>query len=79
MKATIIYLEKLIKAGEWPNWNPPMPMPNSHGCMHSWPADIDSIWQILVSLGVQVRKNTYGKLPYPYKPQGILSVEEINK
>ncbi len=27
---------------------------------------------------LQVRPNTDGKLPYPYKPQGLLSVELID-
>jgi len=33
---------------------------------------------ILEELGVIIRPNTLGKLPYPYKPQGLLSVEEID-
>ena len=31
-----------------------------------------------VSAVAQVRPNTDGKLPYPYKPQGLLSVELID-
>ncbi|KYR00421.1 hypothetical protein DLAC_03176 [Tieghemostelium lacteum] len=67
----------LLHTGEWPNWNPSMPMPNSHGCIHSHPDDIYQISQILPTLGVQMRQNTYGQLPYPYQPQGILSIELI--
>jgi len=36
-----------------------------------------TIDKILKELGVKVRRNTFGKLPYPYQPQGLLSVEEI--
>jgi len=68
----------LMHTGEWPNWNTSMPMPNSDGCIHAWPEDIKQVWQILVSLGVEVRPNTFGKLPYPYKPQGILSVQQMD-
>jgi hypothetical protein len=31
--------------------------------------DIKKVWKLLVGLGVQVRNNTEGALPYPYKPQ----------
>ena len=68
----------LMHTGEWPGWRPPMDMPNSEGCVHAWPHSIDTIWQLLVKLGVQVRPNTDGKLPYPYQPQGILSVELVD-
>lgn len=52
--------------------------PPPAGCIHSWPENIESIWHILVSLGVQVRNNTNGQLPYPYKSQGLLSVELVD-
>jgi len=68
----------LMHTGHWADWSPPMPMPNSHGCIHAYPQDIKEVWQILVSLGVQVHNNTYGKLPYPYPTQGILSIEQID-
>jgi len=68
----------LLHTGEWSNWNDTMPMPNSHGCIHSHPSDIKHIWELLLSIGVQVRNNTFGKLPYPYPPQGLLSVEQID-
>ena len=54
---------------EWPGWNSSMPMPNSNGCIHAAPNDIEYVWKVLVAIGVQVRNNTDGKLPYPYKPQ----------
>jgi hypothetical protein len=66
----------LLHTGEWQGWNPSKPMPNSHGCIHSHPDEIKQIWHILVSMGVQVRNNTDGKLPYPYKPQGLISIEQ---
>jgi len=69
----------LLHTGEWANWQTWMPMPNSHGCIHAHPEDIKTIWQILVhTLNVTVHPNTGGKLPYPYTPQGILSVETID-
>jgi len=68
----------LMHTGEWSNWNPSMPMPNSHGCVHGHPQDIKQVWKMLVSIGVEVRNNTNGKLPYPYKPQGILSIEQVD-
>jgi len=68
----------LLHTGEWANWNPSMPMPNSHGCIHAHPTDIKDIWDLLVSMGVEVRNNTFGKLPYPYPTQGILSIEQID-
>lgn len=69
----------LMHTGEWAGWNPSMPMPNSHGCVHCHPDDIREVWQILTTrLGVQVRNNTNGKLPYPYRPQGLVSVERAD-
>jgi len=68
----------LLHTGEWANWTVPMPMPNSEGCVHAWPQDVQGIWYQLVALGVQVRPNTFGKLPYPYKPQGVVSVEQLD-
>ena len=65
----------LLHTGEWPDWAPPSPMPNSLGCIHAWPDSIERVWKTLVSLGVEVRPNNNGALPYPYRPQGLLSVE----
>ena len=67
----------LMHTGQWQGWDPSQPMPNSHGCIHGHPDDIKAVWQLLVELGVVVRNNTDGALPYPYKPQGLLSVELI--
>jgi len=68
----------LLHTGEWDNWQPPQPMPNSDGCIHTWPQFCESVWNHLVALGVTVNENTGGKLPYPYTPQGIISIEEVN-
>ncbi|EGG14211.1 hypothetical protein DFA_11980 [Cavenderia fasciculata] len=69
----------LMHTGQWTGWNPSMPMPNSHGCVHGHPEDIDTVWNILTSnLNVYVRNNTFGALPYLYQPQGVLSIELID-
>jgi hypothetical protein len=69
----------LMHTGQWKGWDTSKPMPDSYGCLHAHPADIEKIWHILVDkLGVQLRQNTNGKLPYPYKPQGLLSVEQLD-
>jgi len=69
----------LMHTGEWPNWNPNMEMPNSHGCIHAHPDAIQQVWKILVNdLGVVLHNNTFGKLPYPYTPQGLLSVVQLD-
>jgi hypothetical protein len=69
----------LLHTGEWENWNSSLPMPNSHGCIHAHPEDIKKISDILINeLGVEARENTFGKLPYPYTPQGLLSVWSID-
>ncbi|EFA75486.1 eukaryotic translation initiation factor 2 alpha kinase [Heterostelium album PN500] len=63
----------LLHTGEWAGWNPSLPMPPSHGCIHSYPQYIDEIQTILTSkLGVYIRNNTYGELPYLHQPQVYL-------
>ena len=52
-------------------------MPNSAGCVHAYPESVEHLWRILVGLGVQVRPNTNGQLPYPYRPQGLAAVYEV--
>jgi Putative peptidoglycan binding domain len=65
-----------IYPGTGKNWTPGDLMPNSLGCLHAYPENIYFVWQTLVNdLNVQVRPNTNGALPYPYKPQGLISVE----
>ena len=64
----------LLHTGEWDNWTPSQPMPNSHGCIHAHPADIKFIAQVLQSIGVVAHENPFGQRPYPFRPQGLLSV-----
>ncbi|KAM9953386.1 hypothetical protein ACTFIW_006737 [Dictyostelium discoideum] len=69
----------LMHTGEWPDWTPSQPMPNSHGCVHGHPSDIDQVQTILsTQLNVAIRQNTYGAMPYTHQPQGILSIELID-
>ena len=52
---------------------------DSNGCLHVHPdamKEIDSILQD--KLNVKANKNPFGKLPYPYTCQGILSIEQID-
>lgn len=69
----------LLHTGEWDHWNSSEPMPNSLGCIHVHPTDLLTIDDILVhKLDVVVHKNPFEEKPYPYVPQGILSVEQID-
>lgn len=67
----------LLHTGEWPGWKPGQAMPNSAGCIHAAPNDIKYIAHTLKALGVVAHRNPFGKTPYPYKPQGLLSVELV--
>ena len=69
----------LLHTGEWANatdgqWDPSKPMPNSDGCLHAHPDDVEAIWHDLESLGVEVRQNPLSTVDYPYEPQGIISI-----
>jgi hypothetical protein len=55
-----------------------MQMPNTAGCMHTWPSSLKQINGLLAQLGVVVRKNVGAVIPYPYKPQGLLSMVQID-
>jgi hypothetical protein len=77
-KTTTLRSGILMHTGQWANWSPPAPMPNSDGCIHAWPKSIEFVWHALVKLGVQVRKNPFGQLPYPFAAQGLLSVEQVD-
>ncbi len=69
----------LLHTGEWKDWDPTKPMPNSLGCMHCAPEDQKKVTDILVEkLGVKVRNNPFGQKPYPYQPQGLIAIEEID-
>lgn len=77
-KTTTLRSGILMHTGQWANWAPPQPMPNSDGCIHAWPKSIEFVWHALVKLGVQVRQNPFGQLPYPFVAQGLLSVEQVD-
>ena len=74
-RSTLMRNGILMHTGEWDNWAPGQPMPNSDGCIHIYPEMCKKVWHLLVGLGVKVRKNPFGTLPYPFQPQGLLSVE----
>lgn len=71
----------LVHTGNWTtaevDWNPEHDMPNSSGCIHAHPSDVERIYKILVGLGVEVRDNPFSGKNYPYAPQGIGVVELI--
>jgi len=69
----------LMHTGIWYpyGWLPWKDMPNSSGCVHGHPKDIEIVWKKLVSIGVEVRENPGGQQPYPYTPQGLMSVEWV--
>jgi hypothetical protein len=65
----------LLHTGQWgAAWQPPMSMPNSAGCVHTWPNNVERVWKTALSLGAVIRNNTNGKQPYPYRPQALASV-----
>lgn len=68
----------LVHTGIWDDWIPGQPMPSSNGCVHVYPEIQKELIDILLSLGVVENENPFGKLPYPYKIQGIVSVEQID-
>ena len=71
----------LLHTGNWSaaaGWAPPAPMPNSEGCVHTWPDHLRAMWRALVDRGVAVRPNTNGRLPYPYRPQGLAAVYRVH-
>lgn len=71
--------EKRVDSDEdWCPCKQPAVIPNSHGCVHAWPEDINGIYHQLVEMGVEVRPNSFGKQPYPYQPQGIMSIECVD-
>jgi hypothetical protein len=73
---------QLLHTGNWSTdatgpWLPSMPMPNSSGCLHAHPEDIQRVYQLLLGLGVQVRQNPFSGKNYPYSPQGLCSIELV--
>ena len=71
----------LVHTGNWTtaevDWNSSKDMPNSSGCVHAHPEDVERIYTLLVGLGVEVRENPFSGKNYPYKPQGVGVVELI--
>ena len=68
----------LIHTGQWPGWREGEPMPNSAGCVHTWPQDVKQIWKTAtLTCGAKVRKNPFSELPYPFKPQALVSVFQV--
>ena len=68
----------LMHTGEWPGWTDGDQMPNSDGCIHVYPDVLNQINTILITqLGVVVNQNPYSSKDYPYRPQGIISVQQI--
>lgn len=68
----------LVHTGIWDDWTPEKPMPSSNGCVHVHPEVQKKIVDILLGLGVVENENPFGKLPYPFKIQGVVSVEQID-
>jgi len=72
----------LLHTGNWTTsskaWDSSMDMPNSSGCVHGHPEDVQRIYNELVKLVVKVNDNTYSGKNYPYKPQGLAVVERID-
>jgi len=73
----------LIHTGNWTTaghgeFDPlTMDMPNSSGCLHAHPNDIERIYKALVGIGVEVNDNTFSGKDYPYKPQGVAVIYQI--
>ena len=73
----------LFHTGNWTTttegtWTPLSPMPDSSGCIHGHPSEIERVQDILVNLGVKINENTYSGKNYPYKPQGIAVIELLD-
>lgn len=72
----------LVHTGNWTTadatWDSSKGMPNSAGCIHAHPEDVDRIYRTLVKLGVEVRDNTFSGKNYPYRPQGVGVIELVD-
>lgn len=72
----------LLHTGNWSTasqpWDSSMDMPNSSGCVHGHPEDVQRVYEELVKLGVKVHDNTYSGKNYPYKCQGIAVVQRMD-
>jgi len=74
---------QLLHTGDWSTpekpWDTSMPMPNSEGCLHAHPEDVERVFKILTEkLGVVANPNPFSGKNYPYPPQGIAVVELFN-
>ena len=69
----------LLHTGNWAEagWTPDETMPNSAGCLHGHPTDVEKVYELLVDLGVTINDNPFSGKNYPYKPQGVAVVELI--
>jgi len=72
----------LIHTGNWTTedvqWKPSHAMPDSSGCVHAHPEDVERIYKLLLEQGVKVNDNTFSGKNYPYKPQGVAVIELID-
>jgi hypothetical protein len=55
-----------------------MTMPDSAGCVHAHPNDIERIYNALTKIGVVAHENTFSGQSYPYEPQGIAVVQQMD-
>ena len=74
---------QLLHTGNWSTveqaWDSSMDMPNSSGCLHAHPEDVERVFKILTTqLGVVVNENPFSGKNYPFKPQGIAVIEQLD-
>jgi len=72
----------LLHTGNWSTpghpWDSTKDMPNSSGCIHGHPEDVQKVYLLLEGLGVVANPNTFSGKNYPYKPQGIAVIELVD-
>lgn len=72
----------LMHTGEWSthcSWDKLKPMPNSLGCIHVWPEEMGLMEDIMKKmLKIQPTTNSNGRIPFPYKPRGLLAIELVD-
>lgn len=72
----------LLHTGNWSTeqkaWDSSMDMPNSNGCIHSHPEDVERIYKELTAIGVEVNENPFSGKKYPFKPQGIAVIYKVD-
>lgn len=73
----------LIHTGNWTTaehgvFDPlTMDMPNSSGCLHAHPNDVERIYKALIGIGVEVNENPFTGNNYPFKPQGVAVIYHV--